>query len=58
MIVAASSFVQAAFATRLDGVLTIPALFPLRIPQVLPSRQRFGLPPDVVIFVTSFEPPQ
>ena len=56
MIVAGSSFVQAAFATRLDGVLTIPALFPLRIPQVLPSRQRFGLPPDVVIFVTSLEP--
>jgi glycosyltransferase involved in cell wall biosynthesis len=56
MILAASTFVQEAFATRLDGVLTILALFPGRIPQVLPSRQHFGLPPEALIFVTSFEP--
>src|SRR5262249_30094437 len=56
IIAAASHFVQAAFATHLNGVLTIPALIPLRIPQVVPSRDRFRLPKDAVVFVTSFEP--
>ena len=55
VIVAASHFVRSACDTTLDGVLTIPAAFPLRLPDVAPSRERFQLPSNAVIFVTSFE---
>lgn len=56
VIVAPSDFVHATFATHLDGPLMIHAVVPVRLPDVVPSRERFGLPPGVVIFVTSFEP--
>jgi len=56
VIVAPSAFVHAAFATHLDGAMTIPAVLSIRLPDVVPSRERFGLPSGVVIFVTSFEP--
>jgi glycosyltransferase involved in cell wall biosynthesis len=55
VIVAASHFIRSACETTLDGVLTIPAVFPLRLPNVVPSRERFQLPAGAVIFVTSFE---
>jgi glycosyltransferase involved in cell wall biosynthesis len=56
VIVTASHFMHATFATRLDEVLTIPGTLPHQLPQVVPSRERFQLPPETVIFVTSFEP--
>jgi glycosyltransferase involved in cell wall biosynthesis len=55
VIVAASHFIRSACDTTLDGVLTIPAAFPLRVPDIAPPRERFQLPSDAVIFVTSFE---
>src|SRR5439155_1534568 len=56
VIVAPSDFVHAAFATHVTDALTIPAVLPIRLPDVVPSRERFRLPSGVVIFVTSFEP--
>lgn len=55
VIVAVSHFIRSACDTTLDGVLTIPAEFPLRLPDIVPSRERFQLPSDRTIFVTSFE---
>jgi len=41
----------------LSNVPTIPAIHPFRIPDgIEASRARFGLPHDVVLFVSSFEP--
>jgi glycosyltransferase involved in cell wall biosynthesis len=55
VIVAMSHFIRSACETTLDGVLTIPGIFPLRLPDVVPDRQRFQLPEGPTIFVTSFE---
>jgi glycosyltransferase involved in cell wall biosynthesis len=54
-IVTVSHFIRSACDTTLDGVLTIPADFPLHLPTVGPLRERFQLPSDRSIFVTSFE---
>jgi glycosyltransferase involved in cell wall biosynthesis len=56
VVVAPSHFVGSVCTSSLDGMLTIPAVFPFRLPDVSASRQRFQLPSDLTVFVTSFEP--
>ncbi len=57
VVVAASPFIQATLATHLSNVLTIPAVHPFSVPEGIgESRARFGLPENVILFVTSFEP--
>ena len=57
IVVAASPFIRSTLETHLSNVLTIPALHPFSMPPgIAPSRVRFGLPADVILFVMSFEP--
>ena len=57
VVVAASPFIRATLETHLSNVLTIPAIHPFSLPDgITESRARFGLPKDVVLFVSSFEP--
>src|SRR5712691_6371853 len=48
VIVAPSDFVHAVFTTHLHDVLTISAVLPIRLPEVVPSRERFGLPSSAI----------
>lgn len=57
VVAAPSDFIRATFETRLSGVKVISARFPIYLPSgVAGSRERFGLPKDRTLFVTSFEP--
>ena len=57
VVVGPSPFIRSTLETHLSNVLTIPAIHPFDIPPgVEASRARFGLPEDIVLFVTSFEP--
>jgi glycosyltransferase involved in cell wall biosynthesis len=57
VLVAESDFIRYTFENSLSGVSTISAVHPLYLPDgIHPSRYRFGLPEDAVIFITSFEP--
>lgn len=57
VVLAASDFVQGVFSENLSGPFIVPAPCPLYLPDsVVPSRARFDLPDEPVIFVTSFEP--
>lgn len=57
VVAAPSDFIRATFETRLSGVKVISAKFPIHLPSgVAGSRERFGLPKDRTLFVTSFEP--
>jgi len=56
VIVALSESIRCAFQFTLSGPLIIGGLLPLQLPQgIKRDRERFGLPDDAVIFVTSFE---
>ena len=56
VIVALSESIRCAFQFTLSGPLVIGGLLPLQLPQgVRGNRERFGLPDDAVVFVTSFE---
>lgn len=57
VVVAASPFIRSTLERHLSNVLTIPAVHPFSAPDgVEASRARFGLPENVILFVTSFEP--
>jgi glycosyltransferase involved in cell wall biosynthesis len=57
IVVAPSPFIRSTLETHLSNVLTIPAVHPFSIPAgITPSRARFGLPEDAVLFATSFAP--
>jgi len=56
VVVALSESIRCAFQFTLSGPLIIGGLLPLQLPQgIKHDRERFGLPDDAVIFVTSFE---
>lgn len=56
-LVAISDFIRHTFDFSLSGMKTIAAPPALYLPEgVRPSRERFGLPPDGTIFITSFDP--
>jgi glycosyltransferase involved in cell wall biosynthesis len=56
VIVALSESMRCAFQFTLSGPLIIGGLLPLQLPQgIKRDRERFGLPDDAVVFVTSFE---
>ena len=57
VLVAESEFIRSTFANQLSNVPIVSARHPLYLPaDVGPSRSRFGLPDDAVLFVTGFEP--
>src|ERR1700674_5250097 len=57
VVIAGSAFVRSVLESHLSGVWVIYAPQPIYCPaEVKPSRSRFGLPDDVVLFATSFEP--
>jgi len=57
VVVAESDFIRYTFERHLSGVATISAPHPIFIPDgIQPSRSRFGLPEDAVLFINSFEP--
>ncbi len=56
VLIAGSDFVRHVFESNLSYTPTIPAIHPIFLPDgVRPNRPRFGLPKDVVLFLTSFE---
>ena len=57
VVVAESNFIRNTFESNLSGVPIISALHPIYLPDgIKPSRSRFGLPEDAVLFISSFEP--
>jgi glycosyltransferase involved in cell wall biosynthesis len=57
VVVAPSPYIRATLETHLSNVAIVPAVHPFRIPHgVEASRERFGLPGDTVLFISSFEP--
>jgi glycosyltransferase involved in cell wall biosynthesis len=56
-VIAASEFVREAWANHLSGVPVLLAPSPLSMPgEVLPARERFGLPTGSLLIYTGFEP--
>ena len=56
VVVGLSESIRCAFQFTLSGPLIVGGLLPLQLPQgIKRDRERFGLPDDAVIFVTSFE---
>ena len=57
VVVGPSPFIQATLEAHLSNTAIIPAIHPFDLPHgIEPSRSRFGLPDDAVLFETSFEP--
>ena len=57
IVVAASPFVRSVLETHLSNVLIVPAIHPFGATEAVEAcRARFGLPNDVIIFATGFEP--
>ena len=57
VLIAQSEYIRYAFEFNLSHVQTIAGVHPLYLPDgIRADRARFGLPPDGVIFVTSFDP--
>ncbi len=57
VLVCGSGFVKHIFDTNVRDTLTIECKHPLYLPSgIVPSRERFGLPPDCVLFICSFDP--
>src|SRR5438477_1548745 len=56
VIVGLSESIRCAFQFTLSGPLIIGGLLPLQLPQgIKRDRERFGLPDEAIVFVTSFE---
>jgi glycosyltransferase involved in cell wall biosynthesis len=57
VLIAESQFIRQVFNCSLSGIPTLTAMHPLYLPAgIAAQRERFGLPEDVVLFITSFEP--
>jgi len=57
VVIAPSEFIRSTLDSQLSNVITIPATHPLYLPGgIAPSRERFGLPREPLLFVMSFEP--
>jgi GT2 family glycosyltransferase/glycosyltransferase involved in cell wall biosynthesis len=57
VVVAGTDFLRYTFNNNLSNVQVITAVHPLYMPEgIKADRQRFGLPPEGVLFITSFEP--
>ncbi len=56
-LVAESDFIRHTFDFSISGVKTITAPHPLALPEgIQPDREKFGLPLEGTIFITSFDP--
>jgi len=57
VIVSASDFIRYIVELNVSGVRTVGAFYPVMVPQnVASSRDRFELPRDKIIFISSFDP--
>ncbi len=57
VVLAGSHFVKQVFDTNLSDVLTLDCIHPLFLPELIsPDRDKFGLPRDKLLFVSSFDP--
>jgi glycosyltransferase involved in cell wall biosynthesis/GT2 family glycosyltransferase len=57
VLIAESQFIRQLFSCSLSGIPMVTAMHPLYLPAgIAEQRVRFGLPEDVVLFITSFEP--
>src|SRR5664280_2022552 len=57
VLIAESQFIRQLFGWSLSGIPMLTAMHPLYLPAGIGAqRVRFGLPEDVVLFITSFEP--
>lgn len=57
VLVCGSGFVKHIFDTNVRNTLTIECKHPLYLPShIVPSREKFGLPKDCVLFICSFDP--
>ena len=57
VLIAESQFIRQLFSWSLSGIPMLTAMHPLYLPAgIAAQRVRFGLPEDVVLFITSFEP--
>ncbi|MDO8938538.1 MAG: glycosyltransferase family 4 protein [Methylicorpusculum sp.] len=57
VILTGSHFVRQVYDTNISDILTVPCIHPLFLPSnISPDRDRFGLPKDRLLFVSSFDP--